>query len=379
MRFLGSATPQIANYHAAQSGRLGYLPLPERVRDLPLPETVLIDCRGKQKDPLTPLLKEAMAVNRPQAARPSSFSTGAATPPTWSARRAATSSLPQLRRHPDPPSPQEPALCHYCDYSIPAPSVCPGCGGGGSSISASERSGSKRRSASSSPQRGSSGWIGTPPRARGACPDHPPGRGGQHRHPDRHPDGGQGARFPASPWSGWSLPMLPQPPRFPQRRADLPADHPGHRPGGRGDLPGRVLVQTLAPEHYALTHALAHDYPGFYEAELAFRSELDYPPFAFLARHRTLRYDRPDVGRRRSGWPPNSPAETDQAVRVTILGPAPAALTMLRGRTAGRSFEIEAEKRPAPPAPVVQGNMHCPGHGAPFHRYRSSGHALICR
>ena len=52
---------------------------------------------------------------------------------------------------------------------------------------------------------------------------------------------------------------------------------------GRGDLPGRVLVQTYHPDHYAIRYAAAHDYPGFVARELEFRRWMHYPPFTVLA------------------------------------------------------------------------------------------------
>ena len=52
---------------------------------------------------------------------------------------------------------------------------------------------------------------------------------------------------------------------------------------GRGDLPGRVLVQTYHPDHYAIRHAAEHDYPGFVAREMDFRRWMHYPPFAVLA------------------------------------------------------------------------------------------------
>jgi primosomal protein N' (replication factor Y) len=48
--------------------------------------------------------------------------------------------------------------------------------------------------------------------------------------------------------------------------------------GGRGTSPGRVIVQTFNPGHYAITRAKDHDYMGFYDDELALRSALSYPP-----------------------------------------------------------------------------------------------------
>jgi primosomal protein N' (replication factor Y) len=52
---------------------------------------------------------------------------------------------------------------------------------------------------------------------------------------------------------------------------------------GRGDIPGRVVIQTLNPEHYAVKFAAEQDYEGFYQKELEFRKWLRYPPFAAFA------------------------------------------------------------------------------------------------
>ncbi|HEY5614858.1 MAG TPA: primosomal protein N', partial [Bacteroidota bacterium] len=49
---------------------------------------------------------------------------------------------------------------------------------------------------------------------------------------------------------------------------------------GRAKLAGEVIIQTLQPNHYCLKHVVAHDFPGFYKEELAYRQELDYPPFS---------------------------------------------------------------------------------------------------
>jgi len=52
---------------------------------------------------------------------------------------------------------------------------------------------------------------------------------------------------------------------------------------GRGGLPGRVLIQTFYPEHYAIQDAVKQDYPAFYERETQFRRVMAYPPFTSLA------------------------------------------------------------------------------------------------
>jgi primosomal protein N' (replication factor Y) len=53
---------------------------------------------------------------------------------------------------------------------------------------------------------------------------------------------------------------------------------------GRAAQPGRVVLQTYLPDHYALQCAAAHDFPAFAERELEHRRTLDYPPFQNLVR-----------------------------------------------------------------------------------------------
>ncbi len=52
---------------------------------------------------------------------------------------------------------------------------------------------------------------------------------------------------------------------------------------GRGELPGKVLVQTYQPDHYVNQFARDHDYTGFAARELYFRRAMRYPPFSVLA------------------------------------------------------------------------------------------------
>ena len=52
---------------------------------------------------------------------------------------------------------------------------------------------------------------------------------------------------------------------------------------GRGDLKGRVLIQTFYPDHYAIADAVNQDYRSFFDRELEFRKMMSYPPFTALA------------------------------------------------------------------------------------------------
>jgi primosomal protein N' (replication factor Y) len=53
---------------------------------------------------------------------------------------------------------------------------------------------------------------------------------------------------------------------------------------GRGDVPGKVIVQTYVPHHYSIQSAKDHDFLEFYQKEIVFRKELSMPPFTHLVK-----------------------------------------------------------------------------------------------
>ena len=87
---------------------------------------------------------------------------------------------------------------------------------------------------------------------------------------------------------------------FPRRRANLSIAHPGCGRAGRGETPGKVVLQTYFPDHYAVQYAAHHDFAGFYEKELRFRSWMHYPPYSALA-NVMVRSDKLDEALRWSG------------------------------------------------------------------------------
>ncbi len=59
---------------------------------------------------------------------------------------------------------------------------------------------------------------------------------------------------------------------------------------GRGQAPGRVIIQTYAPHHYSIISSIKHDYKGFYKKEIAIRKELLLPPFSHIINIMTRAY-----------------------------------------------------------------------------------------
>jgi primosomal protein N' (replication factor Y) len=98
---------------------------------------------------------------------------------------------------------------------------------------------------------------------------------------------------------------------------------------GRDAQPGRVIVQTFSPEHYAIRPVLDHDYESFYAEELGHRAPLGYPPFGHLAH---LLASGPDEERTREAAARLASAARAAGQPVEVLGPAPAPLSRLRGR-----------------------------------------------
>jgi primosomal protein N' (replication factor Y) (superfamily II helicase) len=105
---------------------------------------------------------------------------------------------------------------------------------------------------------------------------------------------------------------------------------------GRGEDPGLVLIQTFAPDHYAIDYLIRHDYQGFFNAEAAFRRALNYPPFSRLV---ALRLDGPkaeevEKAARELALKLREIQTSDATygVQIEVLGPAAAPIEKLRNR-----------------------------------------------
>jgi primosomal protein N' (replication factor Y) len=99
---------------------------------------------------------------------------------------------------------------------------------------------------------------------------------------------------------------------------------------GRGELQGRVLIQTYYPEHYALRHAVRQDFEGFYAEEIKYRERLNYPPFVALASILIRHADLGTAAKSAQIFKESlDAANSDKSCR--ILGVAPASLARLKG------------------------------------------------
>ena len=333
---LGSATPLVTSYHAAQVGRLGYLQLPDRVRELPMPETRMLDARSRKGETFLPELIEAIGENLDAGGQTllflnrRGFATYLVCETCGHVLRcpncAVTLTYHRIKgKH----------VCHYCDFSMLPPGSCPDCQSGAITLL-----GRGTERVEDQVQK-----LFPDARVSRMDRDSTRGKGGHARVLKELEEGrvdiligtqmiAKGHDFPGvtlvgvlSADASLNLPDF----RSAERTFQLVTQVMGR--AGRGDKPGRVLVQTLAPEHYALTHAVAHDYQGFYREEIAFREEVGYPPFAHLA---ALTFSAVAAGQG-EGAAEEAAArlrkiKRDCRLRVEVLGPVTAPLGKVRGR-----------------------------------------------
>ena len=102
---------------------------------------------------------------------------------------------------------------------------------------------------------------------------------------------------------------------------------------GRGDDPGRVVIQTFLPAHYAVELARTHDYPRFYREEIARRRPHGWPPFRELVQV-ALSGPRASAVEAAAavlaGLAKTVPCGDVDGEKVEVLGPAPAPLSRIR-------------------------------------------------
>jgi primosomal protein N' (replication factor Y) (superfamily II helicase) len=335
---LGSATPSLESFHNARKGKYQFVRLPERIGARPMAEAKIVDMRtvfarhGKPRvfsDELLEAIRETRArgeqsiilLNRRGY---SSFILCRSCGETVQCPNCDVT----LTYHRS----ERVIVCHYCNHREPVPRACPSCGkkyiyyvGEGTEqleemlkllfpalrVARIDRDTTARRKVfEQSLADFSAGRIdtlvGTQMLAKG------------HDFPNVTLVG------VVSVDAGLALPDF----RSAERTFQLITQVAGR--AGRGDRPGRVLIQTYHPYHYSLRHACAQDYEGFFEEELRYRQNHSYPPFVALA---SLLIHGPDLGRVRSDSLElrKQLDLVNQDRKCRILGPAPAPLSRLKG------------------------------------------------
>jgi primosomal protein N' (replication factor Y) len=327
---LGSATPAVETYYKTETGEYQKLVLPSRIEDRPLPPVELIDMRSEKEFLLSIKLREELreVLSRGEQAilfiNRRGFFTFAMCKGCGYTISCPTCSV-SLSYH----TGRGKLVCNHCGFSSEAPMVCPRC------------------NSSSIKYFG----IGTQRIEKEVMDAYPEARILRY---DRDTVGKRGSHdaFFANFASGKANVMIGT--QMVTKGLDVAkvtlvgvvsADTGLYLPdfrsaehtfqlltqvagrAGRHHLPGKVIIQTYTPDNYVIQAAARHDYEEFYRREIEYRRELGYPPFSRL------------ISLMISGREENEVIKIAEVLgkflvkRLPegVLGPAPAAISKLRG------------------------------------------------
>ena len=333
---LGSATPSLESYFNAKKNKYVLVELPDRVEQRPLPEVEIIDMRQEFQETgheqvisrkLAAEIKErfdrneqVMVLLNRRGYSPLVLCRTCGK--TLECQNCAIALTHHKREHK--------MVCHYCGYTAPVPKACVHCG---SEYVYFLGTGSEKLEEL---------LHGMFPQARVARLDRDTVRGHEdfertlNALSDGELDLVVGTQMIAKGHdihgvtlvgvvgadSALGMPDF----RAAERTFQLLTQVAGR--AGRGQIPGKVILQTYFQDHYAVQYAAHHDFAGFYEKELRFRSWMHYPPYSALA-NVLVRSNQLDQALQWSGtigkW-----FEQTRHEGVRVLGPATAPIMRLK-------------------------------------------------
>jgi primosomal protein N' (replication factor Y) (superfamily II helicase) len=358
---LGSATPSLESFYNCQKGKFTLLELPERVDDQKMPHTRVVDMRqtardGKGTPIFSPQLKEAITQRLEKKEQTILFlnrrgySTSLQCPKCGYVCECPNCSI-SLTYH----RVEQKLACHICGHSERVPNVCPN----------EKCKNPAIRFAGTGTQKVEDILRKLFPHARIQRMDADVMKKkddyrrvlGEFRHGKIDILIGtqmiaKGLHFPNVTLVGiiYADSALHQPDfRAGERTFQLLTQVAGR--AGRGDIEGEVFVQAFTPFHPAIQYARRHDFNGFFEQELEFRKQLNYPPFSRVALL-TLKGRNEDKVKF-SAEHLKRELEKTELKDLTISGPAPAPLLraenfyrhqiMLRTRAMSRLSQMLAK------------------------------------
>jgi primosomal protein N' (replication factor Y) len=331
---LGSATPSIETYHNAKTGKYNYLALPERIDKRPMPEAAVVDLRKDKTSLFSEKLINAIKDRLSKKEQTILFLNRRGFAPVLLCRdcgfnlQCPNCSIALTYHKSD-----EIMRCHYCDFEIAPPDNCPSCKGSRmdfiglgtqrieedarrffleARIARMDRDTTGKKMAHYEIVKAVIDedidiLIGTQMVAKG------------HDFPKVTLVGVLLAE------AGLFYPDF----RSAERTFQIITQVSGR--AGRGRLEGNVILQTYNPEHYSISYAINHDYEGFFNKEMSFRKELNYPPFARITSV-LLKGNDPKKVQKTIHEFSLILKQMIKGKGIELLGPVPAPVSRIRGK-----------------------------------------------
>jgi primosomal protein N' (replication factor Y) (superfamily II helicase) len=332
---LGSATPSLESYYNARAGKYRYVRIANRVDHRPMPGVTIIDVRTQPKGSVYAPALVAAVQERLEKKEQSllllnrrGFSSVLICGDCGKAIQCPSCSV-SLTFHKS----ERKLKCHYCDFHTAPPERCAVCGG------------VNVKPLGTGTQKVEEEVAALFPGAHIARMDSDNTRGRDaHDRLLGQVDRGEvdillgtqmiakGHDFPAVTLVGavdadvgLNLPDF----RSAEKTFQLITQAAGR--AGRGEAAGEVIIQTMNPGHYSLRHSMTHDYDGFYGEEIAYRTELGYPPVRRVVKievksgQEKTASDAAKVAKDRVRF-------LLRGKETTLLGPAPSPISRVRGK-----------------------------------------------
>ncbi|MCD6352758.1 MAG: primosomal protein N' [Proteobacteria bacterium] len=337
---LGSATPMMETYYNALIGKFNHLHLSQRVNNRSLPRVEVLDMRNEKANTILSLrLKNAIREKWERREQTLLFLNRRGFAPFVLCRKCGyTFRCPNCNVSLVYHQNKGGLLCHYCNYSTPAPDICPVC---------------KRHKVEII----GFGTEKLESEIKKLFPDLKVGRLDRDTVSKKNSLQkilGQFRRGETELLIGTQMMAighdLPRVTLVGIIAADISLNFPDFRAGertfqmltqvagrsGRGEIPGEVLIQTYNPNHPSIKMAITQNFLSFYKQEISHRKELTYPPFSRLTnflitgnnQFQTRQYAA-TLGRL------SAELQQNEAVfknTIEILGPAPAPWEKLKGK-----------------------------------------------
>ncbi len=332
---LGSATPSLESFYNAKNGKYQYLRLANRVDRRPMPGVLVVDAKGLPQNSLySPRLVEDIRARLEKGEQTllllnrRGFSSVLICRDCGAAVKCPNCSV-SLTFHKS----EGRLKCHYCGFLTRPPDQCPACrsielkliGSGTQKVEEELRT------------------LFPDARIKRMDSDSVKGRDAYDRllrQVDRREVDillgtqmiAKGHDFPAVTLVGavdadvgLNLPDF----RSAEKTFQLITQAAGR--AGRGDAAGEVVIQTMNANHYSIRHSTTHDYDGFYQEEILYRSQLGYPPIGRIIK---IEIKSPDENQAAEAakMARNRIRHLMQGKETALLGPAPAPVSRVRGQ-----------------------------------------------